>query len=120
MTQPGFTEVDLVSHSGTSADGEFLQSLHLTDIYTGWVESRAVMGKSQTVVSAALEQLRTVLPFALRGLNSDNGGECINTHLCRYCAGREIQFTRGRPYRKTTMRILIAFRARVIAVPPQR
>ncbi len=100
VTQPGFTEVDLVSHSGNSADGEFLQSLNLTDIYTGWVESRAVMGKSQTVVNAALEQMRTVMPFALRGLDSDNGAEFINNHLFRYCAGREIQFTRGRPYKK--------------------
>jgi hypothetical protein len=100
VTQPGFTEVDLVSHSGNSADGEFLQSLNLTDIYTGWVESRAVLGKSQTGVSAALEQMRTVLPFALRGLDSDNGAEFINNHLFRYCEGREIQFTRGRPYKK--------------------
>jgi hypothetical protein len=41
VTTPGFTEVDLVSHSGTWADGEFLQSLNLTDIHTSWVESRA-------------------------------------------------------------------------------
>lgn len=92
--------MDLVSHSGNSADGEFLQSLNLTDIYTGWVESRAVLGKSRTVVSAALEQMRSVLPFALRGLDSDNGAEFINNHLFRYCEGREIQFTRGRPYKK--------------------
>src|SRR6516164_3456927 len=47
VTDPGFTEVDLVSHSGDSADGEFLQSLNLTDIFSGWVETRAVMGKGQ-------------------------------------------------------------------------
>ena len=39
VTAPGFTEVDLVSHSRNWADGEFLQSLNLTDIHTGWVES---------------------------------------------------------------------------------
>ncbi len=100
VTLPGFTEVDLVSHSGNSADGEFLQSLNLTDIHTGWVESRAVMGKSQTVVSVALEDMRTAMPFLLRGLDSDNGSEFINNHLFRYCEGREIQFTRGRPYKK--------------------
>ena len=100
VTLPGFTEVDLVSHSGNSADGEFLQSLNLTDIYTGWVESRAVMGKSQIVVSVALEQMRTAMPFSLRGLDSDNGGEFINNHLFRYCEAREIRFTRGRPYKK--------------------
>ncbi len=100
VTAPGFTEIDLVSHSGNSADGEFLQSLNLTDIHTGWSESAAVMGKSQTVVRAALEALRTALPFALRGVDSDNGSEFINNHLYRYCEAREIQFTRGRAYKK--------------------
>jgi hypothetical protein len=100
VTTPGFTEVDLVSHSGNSADGEFCQSLNLTDIHTGWVESRAVMGKSQTGVSAALEDMRQAMPFALCGLDSDNGSEFINNHLFRYCEEREIRFTRGRPYKK--------------------
>src|SRR5919108_432875 len=71
VTTPGFTEMDLVAHSGDSADGEFLQSLNLTDIHTGWGESRAVMGKSQAAVRAALEELRTALPFALHGVDSD-------------------------------------------------
>jgi hypothetical protein len=97
---PGFTEVDLVSHSGNWADGDFLQSLNLTDIHTGWVESRAIRGKTQRAVRAALEALRAVLPFPLRGLDSDNGSEFINTLLLQYCRGREIAFTRGRPYKK--------------------
>ncbi len=32
VTAPGFTEMDLVSHSGNSADGDFLQTLNLTDM----------------------------------------------------------------------------------------
>ena len=100
VTLPGFTEMDLVAHSGNSADGEFLQSLNLTDIHTGWVETRAVMGKSQTAVAAAVDEMRAAIPFALRGLDSDNGSEFINNHLFRYCEAREIQFTRGRPYKK--------------------
>ena len=43
VTMPGFTEIDLVSHSGDCADGEFIHSLNLTDIHTTWVETRAVM-----------------------------------------------------------------------------
>ncbi|HLN14971.1 MAG TPA: integrase [bacterium] len=100
VTEPGFTEVDLVSHSGTSADGEFLYSLNLTDIHSGWVETRALLGKSQLAVRAAIDDIRTALPFALRGLDSDNGSEFINQHLFQYCAARDIQFTRGRPYKK--------------------
>lgn len=97
---PGFTEIDLVAHSGDRADGEFLHSLNVTDIHTTWVETRAVMGKSQRHVQAALEHIRQQLPFVLRGIDSDNGAEFINDHLRRYCAAQQIQFTRGRPYKK--------------------
>jgi hypothetical protein len=100
VTTPGFTEVDLVSHSGNSADGEFLQSLNLTDIPTGWVESRAVLGKGQRAVRGALAELHEALPFPLRGLDSDNGSEFINALLFAYCQAHQIQFTRGRPYKK--------------------
>ncbi len=100
VTTPGFTEIDLVSHSGNWAEGEFLQSLNLTDIHTGWVESCAVLGKNQHAVRAALAELRAALPFSLRGLDSDNGSEFINTCLFQYCRGQHIHFTRGRPYKK--------------------
>ncbi len=97
---PGFTEIDLVAHCGSLGDGEFVHSLNLTDIHTTWVETAAVLGKSQAAVQAALEQLRQALPFRLQGIDSDNGSEFINQHLWDYCQAHEIQFTRGRPYKK--------------------
>jgi hypothetical protein len=97
---PGFTEIDLVAHSGSLGDGEFVHSLNLTDIHTTWVETAAVLGKSQHAVQAALEELRQALPFRLRGIDSDNGSEFINQHLWDYCQAQEVQFTRGRPYKK--------------------
>ena len=36
---PGFTEIDLVSHSGSSEKGEFIYSLNVTAIYSTWVQS---------------------------------------------------------------------------------
>jgi hypothetical protein len=45
VTQPGYWEIDLASHSGASAAGDFLQTLDAVDIHTGWVERQAVMGK---------------------------------------------------------------------------
>ena len=99
-TQPGFSEVDLVSHSGNSAAGEFLHSLNLTDIHTTWVETRAVMGKAQHRVCKRLEEMRTNLPFRLCGIDSDNGSEFLNHQLWRYCQRHHIRFTRGRPYKK--------------------
>jgi hypothetical protein len=97
---PGFTEIDLVAHCGSLGDGEFVHSLNLTDIHTTWVETAAVLGKSQVAVQRALAELREALPFALRGIDSDNGSEFINQHLWDYCQAQEIQFTRGRPYKK--------------------
>lgn len=99
-TAPGFTEVDLVSHSGSTASGQFLHSLNLTDIHTTWVETRAVMGKAQHRICSALDEMRTALPFRLRGIDSDNGSEFLNDQLWRYCRKRRIRFTRGRPYKK--------------------
>jgi integrase-like protein len=100
VTTPGFTEIDLVAHCGSLGEGEFVHSLNVTDIHTTWVETAAVLGKSQVAVQRALEELREALPFRLRGIDSDNGSEFINQHLWDYCQRQEIQFTRGRPYKK--------------------
>src|SRR5499425_854047 len=97
---PGFTEVDLVSHSGNSADGEFAHSLNLTDIHTGWTESRALLGKSEIAVQEALDEIQRGLPFGLLGVDSDNGWEFINWHLKHWCDREQIQLSRGRPYKK--------------------
>ena len=100
VTRPGFTEIDLVSHSGDCAVGEFAHSFNLTDIHTAWTETRAVLGKGQTGIVAALEDMRQALPFPLQGIDSDNGSEFLNDQLVRYCRTHRIQFTRGRPYKK--------------------
>lgn len=97
---PGWVEIDLVSHSGNSADGQFAYSLNLTDIYSGWVETIAVLGKGQRGVLAALEALVARLPFVLCGIDSDNGSEFINDYLVAYCHQHQVHFTRGRPYKK--------------------
>ncbi len=74
VTTPGFTEIDLVAHCGTSGDGEFVHSLNLTDIHTTWVETaRRARPRARSAVQAALEELRQALPFRLRGIDSDNG-----------------------------------------------
>ena len=100
VTTPGFTETDLVSHSGNSASGEFIHSLNVTDIHSTWVETRAVLGKSQIGVLEAMKDIKQALPFKLLGIDSDNGSEFINYHLKTFCDQNKIQFTRGRPYKK--------------------
>ena len=98
--QPGFAEIDLVAHDGGLALGDFCQTLDLTDIYTGWTETEAVPNKAQVWVFEAVQTIRRRLPFPLRGLDSDNGSEFINTDLLRYCHQERLTFTRTRPYRK--------------------
>jgi hypothetical protein len=98
--RPGFLEVDLVSHDGGVAQGEWIQTLDGTDVYSGWTETRAVRNKAQKYVFAALLEIRKSLPFPLLGLDSDNGSEFINNHLSRYCQHEGLTFTRSRPYRK--------------------
>ena len=100
VKMPGFAEVDLVSHSGNSTSGEFGYSLNLTDVYTGWTETRAILGKSRQVVLDALQEIQAALPFPLLGINSDNGSEFINWHVGIWCASHEVQFTHSRPYKK--------------------
>ena len=100
MTSPGFTEVDLVSHSGNSGAGEFAHTLNVTDIHTTWTESRAVLGRGQATIEGALQEVEKALPFRLLGVDSDNGSEFINWHLQAWCQRKGIQLTRGRPYKK--------------------
>jgi hypothetical protein len=98
--RPGFVEIDLVAHDGGDANGDYLFTLDVTDVYTGWTETMAVRNKSQVAVFEALVEVRKRLPFDLLGIDSDNGSEFINDHLFRYCVQEKITFTRARPYRK--------------------
>lgn len=97
---PGFVEVDLVGHEGGNSRGEFCQTLTVTDIATGWTETRAVRNKAGRRVVAALDDIAAALPFPLLGVDSDNGQEFINRHLLGYCTANEITFTRSRPSHK--------------------
>ena len=98
--KPGYTEMDLVSHSGPCSAGLFAYTLNLTDIFSCWVCRRAILGKYEDQVTAAVEQMRRKLPFNILGAHVDNGGEFINEKLCEYCKARRIRLTRGRPRKK--------------------
>jgi hypothetical protein len=100
VKEPGYTEIDCVAHCGNSGDGEFINSVNMTDIHTTWTETYAVLGKGRHRVCDGIDRMRSALPFALKGIDSDNGSEFINAHLYEYCVDRTIQFTRGRPYKK--------------------
>jgi hypothetical protein len=99
-TVPGFVEIDLVAHCGESTAGQYLNTLTVTDIATGWTECLGILHRSQEKVTEAMIALRQRLPFPLLGIDSDNGSEFINQTLFKYCQDEGITFTRCRPYRK--------------------
>jgi hypothetical protein len=99
-TRPGFFEGDLVAHCGWSAAGDFLYTLTLTDVATGWTECLALLHRSQVAVVQALDQVRQILPFPLLGLDTDNGSEFISHELLAYCEREQLTFTRGRVAKK--------------------
>jgi hypothetical protein len=98
--KPGFLEIDLVAHCGESTEGQYVNTLTCVDIATGWTECLAVFPRSKQTVFEAIKTMRTRLPFALLGIDSDNGNEFINDLLYHYCQYQKITFTRSRPYHK--------------------
>jgi hypothetical protein len=96
----GFVEIDLVAHDGGDAQGDFAQTLDVTDVCTGWTETQAVKNKAQVWVFEALQDIRNRVPFDILGIDSDNGAEFINHQLFRFCTTEQITFTRARSYRK--------------------
>lgn len=106
QSEPGHFEVDLVHHCGLSASGEYIHTLQMIDVATGWSERVAVLGRSYRVMQAGFERCLTRLPFPLRELHPDNGSEFFNHHLLRFFkeAVRGVQFSRSRPYHKNDNR----------------
>lgn len=100
--EPGWIEADTVAHCGGDMGGSFLWSLTATDIFSGWTEVRATWNRGQYGVCAAFVEIEAELPFALLGVDTDNGGEFLNHHLHRHFRGRErpVEMTRSRPYHK--------------------
>lgn len=102
INEPGFVEADTVAHCGTSMAGEFVNTLTITDIYSGWTELRAVWGKRSDAVLGAVKAIEIALPFPIKGFASDNGNEFLNNDLFTYFDKRpeKVHFVRRRPYKK--------------------
>jgi len=94
--------VDTVALCGGSTAGEFVWMLDAVDYATTWVEVRALWGRGQAATLEALQDMEAGLPFALLGLDSDNGGEFLNHHVLRWLQRRPqpVFMTRSRPFKK--------------------
>jgi hypothetical protein len=72
------------------------------DYVTAWVSVRAMWNRGQESTLGALRDMEQTLPFALLGLDSDNGGEFLNYHVLGWLQKRPrpVYMTRSRPYKK--------------------
>jgi hypothetical protein len=104
--EPGHFETDLVHHCGPSTQGEYVHTLQLVDVATGWSERVAVWGRGQRQMEEGFRRVEARLPFAIREVHPDNGSEFLNHHLKRYWAEQApgIALSRSRPFHKNDNR----------------
>jgi len=96
----GYLEVDSVFHSGATDRGQFAVTLDATEITTGWTELVALPNLAQCWTVRALRRIVRRVPFTVRELHSDNGGEFINRRLYRYARQCKLHYTRSRAMHK--------------------
>jgi len=104
---PGYFEVDLVHHCGASSHGEYVHTLQMVDVASGWSERVALLGRSYRVMEDGFRRILARLPFPILGLHPDNGSEFFNHHMARFWAAYpEIEISRSRPYHKNDNRFV--------------
>jgi hypothetical protein len=105
-SEPGHFEMDLVHHCGPASAGEYLHTLQMVDVATGWSERVGVFGRTRRAMVAGSERILERLPFPIRELHPDNGSEFINDHLLGFFGDRVrgLSLSRSRPYRKNDNR----------------
>src|SRR5260221_7583927 len=98
--KPGFLEVDLVAHCGGRLQGGCLYTITLADVDTGWTECLPLLNRGREAVLAALQRARTIFPFPILGLDTDNGGGVFKRGggTPFHAGGRSL--SRGRPHKK--------------------
>jgi hypothetical protein len=102
LVEPGYLETDLVHHCGPTAAGEYVCTLQMIDVATGWSERRAVLGRSYLVMKDAFCYILPHLPFPVREVHPDNGSEFLNHHMLRFWGNlvQGVTLSRSRPYHK--------------------
>jgi hypothetical protein len=108
IQEPGHFEVDLVHHGGRNTIGEYLHTLQMIDVATGWSERVAILGRSARVMEAGFRRILARLPFPIIELHPDNGSEFLNHHLLRFFkeAVRGARISRSRPWQKNDNRFV--------------
>lgn len=108
IPEPGHFEIDLVVHSGEDSCGEFIHTIQMVDVNTGWSEIEAVYGRSYKAMCDGFQTMLKRLPFPVREIHADNGSEFSNQHLLRFWKQNivHLELSRSRPYHKNDNRFV--------------
>ncbi|UFX49343.1 transposase family protein (plasmid) [Bradyrhizobium sp. 41S5] len=97
---PGFGEVDMVAHGGTSVAGSFIQTLTMVDVATGWTECLPLLTREGSLVVEAINRAQSLFPWLLRGVDFDNDSAFMNDVVVPWCREQKLEVTRSRAYKK--------------------
>ena len=97
---PGFCEIDMVAHGGTSVAGSFIQTLTMVDVATGWTECLPLVARDGRLVVEAIKRAQSLFPWLLRGADFDNDSAFMNEVVVPWCRAQKIEVTRSRAYKK--------------------
>lgn len=97
---PGFCEVDMVAHGGTSVAGSFIQTLTMVDVATGWTECMPLVTRESGLVVQAMERSQSLFPWLVLGADFDNDSAFMNDVVVPWCREQKIEVTRSRAYKK--------------------
>jgi Integrase core domain len=96
---PGFCEVDMVAHGGTSVAGSFIQTLTMVDVATGWTECLPLVTRDGSLVVEAMKHAQSLFPWLLRGVDFDNDSAFMNDVVVPWCRQQKLEVTRSRAYK---------------------
>ncbi len=97
---PGFCEIDMVAHGGTSVAGSFIQTLTMVDVATGWTECLPLVTREGGLVVEAMVRAQSLFPWLVRGADFDNDSAFMNDVVVPWCRSQQIEVTRSRAYKK--------------------
>src|SRR5450432_1981950 len=97
---PGFCEIDMVAHGGTSVAGSFIQTLTMVDVATGWTECLPLVSREGSLVVEAIKRAQSLFPWIILGADFDNDSAFMNDIVVPWCRAQKIVVTRSRAYKK--------------------
>jgi hypothetical protein len=97
---PGFCEIDMVAHGGTSVAGSFIQTLTMVDVATGWTECLPLVSREGSLVVEAIKRAQSLFPWIILGADFDNDSAFMNDIVVPWCRAQKIEVTRSRAYKK--------------------